>query len=70
MDFAVEDVAGALAIIGMGTRSRKVVSENALSFSETVRVTAGATEGPIFRSALEARFTEDTSADEPGETGG
>jgi hypothetical protein len=42
-----------------GTRTRKVVSEEPFSRSETVRVDAGEPAGPAARSDFELRLTED-----------
>jgi len=58
---ATDDAAvGVLA--ATGTRTRKVVSEKLLSFSETVRVSAGDTTGPVVRSVLAPRLTAAASA--------
>jgi hypothetical protein len=64
------DDAAAGVLEATGTRSRKVVSEKLLSFSETVRVTAGEPAGPVARSVLAARLTADASAaGEPDDSG-
>ena len=58
---AGEGTAGGV-LIATGTRTRKVVSEKPLSWSETVRVSAGEPAGPAARSAFDPRLTEDALA--------